>query len=50
MGDGELKCITGLVARVLVEKENPEIVAEHVMHFRSAYQTIYYCFDNGFPR
>jgi glycine hydroxymethyltransferase len=50
MGAKEMKTIANFAARVLVEKENPETVAKDVMDFRSGYQTIYYCFENGLPR
>jgi len=50
MGPKEMKTIAGFAARVLVEKEDPETVVRDVMDFRSAYQTIYYCFENGLPR
>jgi glycine hydroxymethyltransferase len=50
MGPKEMKTIAGFAARVLVENENTEMVAKDVTDFRSAYQTIYYCFENGLPR
>jgi glycine hydroxymethyltransferase len=50
MGPKEMKSIADFAARVLVEKESPETVAKDVIDFRSPYQTIYYCFENGLPR
>ncbi|MCP4605327.1 MAG: hypothetical protein GY847_33210 [Proteobacteria bacterium] len=49
MGETEMDTIANFIARILVEKETPEDVLEDVIDFRQAYQTLYYCFDNGLP-
>jgi glycine hydroxymethyltransferase len=50
MREAEMDQIAEFIARVLVEKAQPEDVVEDVIEFRQAYQTLYYCFDNGLPR
>ncbi|HEX2913657.1 MAG TPA: serine hydroxymethyltransferase [Chloroflexia bacterium] len=49
MGAAQMETIAGFMARVLVEGEAPEQVGREVIEFRQAYQTLYYCFDNGLP-
>jgi glycine hydroxymethyltransferase len=49
MREKEMDTIADFVARVLVEKEAPQGVAEDVTEFRKGYQTLYYNFDNGIP-
>ena len=49
MREAEMDQIAEFIARVLVEKAPPEDVVEDVIEFRQAYQTMYYCFDNGLP-
>lgn len=49
MREAEMDQIAEFIARVLVEKAQPEDVVEDVIEFRQAYQTLYYCFDNGLP-
>ena len=49
MDAGAMDAIAGFMARVLVEGEEPEKVAQDVTDFRRSYQTLYYCFDNGLP-
>jgi glycine hydroxymethyltransferase len=49
MGGAEMEAIAGFMARVLVEGEDPEQVGREVIEFRAAYQTLYYCFENGLP-
>ncbi len=41
--------VAELMGRVLVAGEPPERVAEDVVAFRAARQTLYYCFENGLP-
>jgi glycine hydroxymethyltransferase len=49
MGAPQMEAIAGFMARVLVEGEAPEQVGRDVVEFRQAYQTLYYCFENGLP-
>lgn len=49
MGAPQMEAIAGFMARVLVEGEAPEQVGRDVIEFRQAYQTLYYCFENGLP-
>lgn len=50
MGAPQMEAIAGFMARVLVEGEAPEQVGRDVIEFRQAYQTLYYCFENGLPQ
>ncbi|GAC1384741.1 MAG: serine hydroxymethyltransferase [Ktedonobacteraceae bacterium] len=49
MHENEMDTIADFIARVLVEREAPEDVRDDVIAFREAYQTLYYCFENGLP-
>ena len=49
MGEAEMEVIADFIARVLVERTAPEVVRDEVVAFRQAYQTLYYCFENGLP-
>jgi glycine hydroxymethyltransferase len=49
MHESEMETIADFIARILVEKVAPEDVVKDVIEFRQAYQTLYYCFDNGLP-
>jgi glycine hydroxymethyltransferase len=49
MGAMDMETIADFMARILVEQEAPETVVEDVIEFRQPYQTLYYCFDNGWP-
>jgi glycine hydroxymethyltransferase len=49
MGPSEMETIADFMARILVEKEDPALVVKEVVEFRAAYQTLYYCFENGLP-
>lgn len=54
MGESEMERIAELIARVVVQGEEPESVKEDVMELRSDFQTVGYCFDEdgvaqGFP-
>src|SRR5512140_527268 len=49
MNEKDMETIAGLIARVLVEKENPEEVGKDVVDFRLPKQTLYYNFDNEYP-
>lgn len=45
----EMDHIADFMARVIVEKEDVNEVGKEVMDFRRPFQTIYYCFENGYP-
>ncbi len=49
MKEQEMETIADFMARVLINQEAPENVVDDVVAFRKPYQTIYYCFDHGFP-
>jgi glycine hydroxymethyltransferase len=49
MGEAEMQTIADLMARVLVERVEPESVRGEVLDFRRVYQTLYYCFEHGLP-
>ena len=49
MREKEMAQIAEFISQVLVEKRAPEDIVEDVIEFRSAYQTLYYNFDNGIP-
>lgn len=49
MREAEMGTIADFMARVLVERESPEVVGQDVVAFRLGYQTLYYCFDHGLP-
>jgi len=47
--EAEMGTIADLMARVLVEGEDPAVVRRDVEDFRLPYQDFYYNFDNGWP-
>jgi len=49
MREKEMDAIAGFMARILVEKQSPDLVMEDVIEFRQGYQTLYYDFDHGLP-
>ena len=49
MKEQEMEIIAEFMARVLMHQESPENVVDDVTAFRKPYQTVYYCFDHGFP-
>jgi glycine hydroxymethyltransferase len=49
MNEADMATIADFMARVLVEGEEPEMVAKDVVDFRLPQQTVYYCFENGLP-
>lgn len=49
MKETQMEQVAGFIARVLIAKEPPNSVLEDVIEFRQAYQTLYYCFENGLP-
>lgn len=50
MGEKEMDIIADFMARVLIEKQSPDIVGEEVTAFRREYQTLFYNFDHGLPQ
>ena len=49
MGEAQMETIADFIARILVERVEPEAVLDEVIAFRQPYQTLYYCFENGLP-
>jgi glycine hydroxymethyltransferase len=49
MKEADMETIADFMARVLIDKEAPEVVRRDVEDFRLPRQTLYYCFDNGLP-
>jgi len=49
MGEAEMQTIGDLIARIVSGKDRPEGVVKDVLDLRSPFQTLYYCFENGFP-
>ncbi|HXH02032.1 MAG TPA: serine hydroxymethyltransferase [Candidatus Competibacteraceae bacterium] len=49
MREAEMEWIAERMADVVVRGIDPEVVRRQVVEFRSAYQTLYYCFENGLP-
>jgi len=49
MGEAQMESIADFIARILVERVQPEDVRGEVIAFRQPYQTLYYCFEHGFP-
>ncbi|GAB4446642.1 MAG: serine hydroxymethyltransferase [Chloroflexi bacterium OHK40] len=49
MGPTEMAQIADWMARVLVEGDDPRVVAAEVEAFREGFQTLYYTFEEGLP-
>lgn len=49
MRESQMETIADFMARILIERQSPEDVAEDVIEFRLPYQKFYYCFDHGLP-
>ncbi len=49
MGEAQMETIADFIARILIERAEPEKVVDDVMAFRQPYQTLYYCFEHGLP-
>jgi glycine hydroxymethyltransferase len=49
MKEPEMELIAELVAEILVRGAEPESVRRKAVDLRSAYQKLYYCFENGLP-
>ena len=46
MKESEMKEVAGLIKRVVVDKQDPYIVAKDVADFRKQFQRLHYAFDN----
>jgi glycine hydroxymethyltransferase len=46
MKEGEMRDIAGFIKRVVVDKQDPLIVAKDVADFRKEFQQVHYAFDN----
>ena len=49
MGEAEMETISDFIARLLIERVEPEAVLDEVIALRQPYQTLYYCFEHGLP-
>ncbi|HEX6477283.1 MAG TPA: serine hydroxymethyltransferase [Ktedonobacteraceae bacterium] len=49
MHEAEMETIADFIARILIERADPETMRDEVVAFRQSYQTLYYCFENGLP-
>ena len=45
MKEREMKDVAHLIARVAIKHDQPEKVKKDVVHLKSQYQTVHYCFD-----
>ena len=50
MKEAEMDTIADFIAEIVVRGTAPEAVLPRVLDFRSGFQTLYYCFENGLPR
>lgn len=49
MHETEMETIADFIARLLIERANPEDVVDDVIAFRQPFQTLYYCFEHAMP-
>ena len=49
MKETEMEAIAGFIAKVVLEKKEPESLGRDVIDFRAPFQTVHYCFENGPP-
>jgi len=49
MKEAEMEAIADFIAEIVVRGTAPEAVLPQVLDFRSGFQTLYYCFENGLP-
>lgn len=49
MREPEMEQIADFIARVLVDRVDPEMLVDDVTAFRAPYQTLYYCVEQGLP-
>jgi len=47
--EAQMEQIADFIARVLIKREPAGMVMEDVVDFRTPYQKLYYCVDNGLP-
>ena len=50
MKEAEMVIIAEFIAEIVVRGKSPEALLPKVLEFRSGFQTLYYCFENGLPR
>jgi len=48
MKESEMEQIAKFYKRVLLKKENPKKIKADIKEFRKEYQTLHYCFKEGF--
>ena len=44
-----METIADFIAGIVVRGTSPEALLPKVLDFRSGYQQLYYCFENGLP-
>jgi glycine hydroxymethyltransferase len=49
MREKEMDVIAEWMARLLIEKQSPDVVADEVIEFRKGHQILFYNFDHGLP-
>jgi glycine hydroxymethyltransferase len=49
MGEAEMEAIADFIVRIVSGQDRPEAIVNDVVEFRSPFQTLYYCFENGVP-
>ena len=49
MKEKEMERIAGLIARIVVEGEEPERLRAEAVALRRSFPTLHYCFENGLP-
>ena len=47
MKESEMKQIAQLIKKVVIDKREPEKIAQEVSEFRKDYQEVHYCFESG---
>ncbi len=50
MKEMHMEIIADFMAEVLIKKTSIDIIKQQVIDFRKSFQTIYYCFENGYPK
>jgi glycine hydroxymethyltransferase len=50
MGEAEMEAIGDFIVRIVSGQDRPEAIVNDVVEFRAPFQTLYYCFENGFPQ
>jgi glycine hydroxymethyltransferase len=49
MGEAEMEAIGNFIVRIVSGQDRPEALVNDLVEFRSPFQTLYYCFENGLP-